>query len=189
MAVEPSNLIDPAHNYRRPFFNYGGASGLITTIAAGTSTAGHLYVLRNPSSSTKVFVSRVRVAFHPTVAFGTGQSVSFALFKLTGYSAAHTGGTAITPAKRITSEATASAAAARIATTGALTAGTQTIASQPLFRASAFGTTPHFSHEYRPRDDHPIVLEQNEGLLVRNEILMGASGVGIASIAVDGWER
>lgn len=189
MAVEPSNLIDPAANYRRPFFNYGGASGLITVIAAGTSTAGHIYALRNPSATVKAFISRVRVAFHPTVAFGAAQSVSFALFKMTAYTAAHTGGTAITPAKRITSEADASVAAARISTTGALTAGTHTIAAQPLLRAGAFGTTPAFNAVYEPKDNHPLVLEEDEGLLLRNEILMGASGVGVLSIAVDGWER
>lgn len=189
MAVEPSNLIDPNHNYRRPFFNYGGASGLITTIAAGTASAGHIYALRNPSSTTKLFISRVRLAFQATTAFGSAQAMILALFKLTVYSAAHTGGTAITPAKRITSEGTASVGTARISTTGALTAGTQTLAAQPLFRAGAFGTTPTFESVYEPRDDHPLVLEADEGLLVRNEVLMGASGVGVASIAVDGWER
>jgi hypothetical protein len=189
MAVEPSNLIDPKHNYNRPFFNYGGASGLITTVAAGSATAGHLYVLRNPSSTKKVFISRVRLAFHPTVAFGAAQAMVVALFKMTGYSAAHTGGTAITPAKRITSEADASVAAGRIGTTGALTAGTHTIAGQPLLRAGGFGTTPAFEGVYEPRDDHPLILEEEEGLLVRNEVLMGASGVGVLAVEIDGWER
>lgn len=173
-----------------PFFRYGGPSGLITVIAAGTASAGHLYALRNPSTSTKtVHLARLRLAFHPTVAFGAAQAVRFAAFKLTGYSAAHTGGTAITPAKRRSSLATASIATARIATTTELTAGTQTLAAQPAFSAGAWGTAPIFDSVYTPGDGLPELLEPGEGLLIRNEVLMGATGVGILVVEPEGWER
>lgn len=190
MALVQNTFIDKQRLLKAPFLAYGGASGLATVIAAGTSSAGHVYALRNPTGSAKkVYVSRVRLAFLPTVAFGAAQAVRLGLYKLSAYSAAHTGGTAITPAKRGIAELAASIATARIADNAALTAGTQTIAAQPRFVAGAFGTTPGFDAVYVPGDDLPLVLEPGEGLLVRNEVLMGASGVGVFAIEVEGWER
>jgi hypothetical protein len=189
MPVARSYFIDKKKTLKAPHITYGGVTGAITLIAAGTGSAGHLYALRNPSTTVVVHVSRVRFGFNATTAFGAAQAMAFALFKLTGYSAAHAGATAITPAKRRTSHADASIATARIADTGALTAGTHTLATQPLARAGAHSTLPYFEYVYTPRDDHPLVLETNEGLLLRNEVLMGASGVGVGFIEVDGWER
>ncbi len=189
MPATRSYFIDKKKNLKSNFYRYGGQSGLVTTIAAGTSSAGHVYALRNPSASKLLYIAAIRLQFIPTVAFGAAQAVSLAAYKLTGYSAAHTGATAITPAKRVTSEADASVATARIADTGALTAGTHTIAGQPLFRAGAHGTLPSFDALWKPEDDHVEVLAQNEGILIRNEILMGASGVGIIVVGIDGWER
>lgn len=191
MPATPSPFIDKHRLLKAPFYFYGGVSGLATVIAAGTATAGHVYVLRNPTASArKVHVSRFRLTVEPRTAFGAAQALAFALYKMTGYSAAHAGGTAITPAKRITSEADASVAAARIATTGELTAGTHVVAAQPITRfASTHSTLPLLDQNYVPRDDHPLVLEPGEGLLLRNETLMGASGVVILGVDCDGWER
>jgi hypothetical protein len=190
MPATRSYFIDKARTLKAPFFRYGGPTGLVTVIAAGTASAGHLYALRNPSTSTKtVHLSRLRLAFFPTVAFGAAQGVRFAALKLTGYSVAHTGGTAITPAKKLSSLATASIATARIATTAELTAGTQTIAAQPGFSVGAWGTAPTFDSVWTPHDGLPELLEPGEGLLIRNEILMGATGVGVLVVEPEGWER
>jgi hypothetical protein len=186
-----SHFIDKKKTASAAFFYYGGVTGLLTGVAAGDGTAGHVYVLRNPTASGKTIrIARLRVRFNPTTAFGAAQALALALFKLTGYSAAHTGGTAITPAKRVTSSTVAAVGAARIGTTGALTAGTQTLAAQPITRfGSSHSTLPLLDQEYAPRDDHAIVLEPGEGLLLRNEIAMGASGVGVLSVEPEGWER
>jgi len=194
MPATPSYFVDKKRLLRAPFFNYGGQSGLATVIAAGTSSAGHVYVLRNPSDSGKVVhIPRLRLAFIPTMAFGAAQAVQLAAYKLTAYSVAHTGGTAITPAKKRTGTTTpavaASVAAARISDTAALTAGTQTIAAQPFFSAGAHGTLPAFDAVWLAGDEHPQTLEPGEGLLIRNEILMGASGVGKFIVEPQGWER
>ena len=185
-----SYFIDKNRNLRSHFFRYGGRSGLATTIAAGTASAGHVYALRNPTGSGKrISLARLRLAFIPTTAFGAAQAVRLAAYKATGYSAAHTGATAITPAKKNTLNTTNSIATARIADTGALTAGTHTLNGQPFFEAGAHGTLPAFSEVYVPGDQHPEVLVPGEGIIVRNETLMGASGVGIIVVEAEGWER
>ena len=190
MTTPRSYFVDRGRNIKSGFFAYGGASGLVTVIAAGTSSAGHVYVLRNPTGSGKtVHLASLRLAFIPTTAFGAAQAVRLAVCKLTAYSAAHTGATAITPAKKVTSQALASIATARIADTGALTAGTHTIAAQPLLSVGAHGTLPAFDKVWTPGDEYPLVIEPGEGLLVRNEILMGASGVGVLVVEPEGWER
>jgi hypothetical protein len=190
MPATPSPFIDRHKTLKAGHFYYGAPTGLLTGVAAGTGSAGHVYALRNPSSAKKVFISRLRLVFTPTTAFGAAQALAFALFKLTGYSVAHSGGTAVTPLKRVTSQSAASVAAAQISGTGALTAGTQTLQATPITRfGSSHSTLPVLDAVYIPRDDHPIVLEANEGLLIRNEILMGASGVGILSVEPEGWEK
>jgi hypothetical protein len=190
MPATPSPFIDKKRLIGAAHFHYGSPTGLLTGVAAGTASAGHVYALRNPSSAKKLYISRVRLAFIPTTAFGAAQALSFALFKLTGYSAAHTGGNAVTPQKRLTSSSKATVATARIGDTGALTAGTHTLVATPIFRCgSSHATLPVMDAVYEPRDDHPIILEANEGLLVRNEILMGASGVGVLIVEPEGWER
>lgn len=191
MAAIISHFIDKRKLSRAAFFYYGGVTGLLTGVAAGDATNGHLYALRNASGSGKTIrISRVRVGFNPTTAFGAAQALALGLFKLSAYSAAHTGGTAITPAKRVGSQSAVAVGAARIATTGALTAGTQTLAAQPITRFGAsHSTLPLLDQVYVPRDDHAIVIEPGEGLLLRNEIAMGASGVGVLSVEVEGWER
>jgi hypothetical protein len=189
MPVARSYLIDKRKLLKAPMFHYSATSGLITVIAAGTSSAGHLCAIRNPSTTKALHLARIRISFIPTVAFGAAQALVLGVYKLTAYSAAHSGGTAVTPAKRRTSQSDASVATMQIATTSALVTGTQTIAGQPLFRVGAHSTLPVIDAVWTPEDTHPEVLEASEGLLIRNEILMGASGVGQLSVEIDGWER
>jgi hypothetical protein len=189
MPAQPSNFVDKQRLLKAPFFNYGGPSGAATVIAAGTSSAGHVYVLRNPSGSGRtIHIAKLRLAYLPGTAFGAAQALRLAAFKLSAYSAPHTGGSAITPAKR-RADMAASVGAARIADTGALTAGTQTLAAQPFFVAGAHGTVPAFDAKWEPGDELPVLIEPGEGLLVRNEVLMGASGVGVIVVEPEGWER
>jgi hypothetical protein len=190
MPTSRSYFIDKGRNVKSPFFSYGGRSGLLTGVAAGTSSAGHLYALRNPADSGKtIHLALIRLLFTPTTAFGAAQALRLALFKLTAYTVAHTGGTAITPAKRRTGQATASIATARIGDTGALTAGTHTLAAQPRLDVGAHSTLPVIEKLWTPGDGLPEIIEPGEGLLIRNETLMGASGVGYLSVEADGWER
>jgi hypothetical protein len=194
MAVTPSYVRDPNRIARDAFYSIVGVSGLLTTVAARTASAGHVFAARFASASKVFAVTRLRVYWQTIAGFTAAQEMALAAFKLTSYSAAHTGGTAITALAR-SPEFAASGLSARIGTTGALTAGTQTIGAQLLqgsFSELADSSLLYkgFIDEQREDPDHPIcVLENEEGILVSNEILMGAGGTGRLTVEIDGFER
>lgn len=174
-------LIDITGSYRGAW-----TTGAVTTIAAGTATAGHLFALRSGTAGKAARLRKLEVEFILTTAFGAAQEVGFDAYVARGYSEAHTGATAITIAtndcKLITDDPTA-LLAGRIADTGALTAGTHTLDAHPIARGSAWMSAVGAQLQPRQYDfsDHPyggIILQNNEGVVVRNTILMGASGVG-----------
>lgn len=194
MAVTPSYVRDLERIARNSFYSIVAVSGLLTTVAARTASAGHVFAARYVGTSTVFAVTRLRVYWQTITGFTAAQEVAFAAFKLTSYSAAHTGGSAVTALAR-SPEFAASGLSARIGSTGALTAGTQTIGAQLLqgsFSELADSALLHkgFIDEQREDRDHPIcVLEDDEGILVSNEILMGAAGTGRLTVEIDGFER
>jgi hypothetical protein len=172
-----------------------------TTIAAGTATAGHLFAFRWGSTTHAAKIQRVRVKRQVITGFTAAQELATALFRLTGYTASHTGGTAVTltaPAlKKDTGNTATRLTAAMISSGVALTAGTHTLDSQPiavdstseLAAAATVGKGFNLSTlEWDSVNNRELVLRQNEGLLVRNEILMGAGGVVRPIIEID-WEE
>jgi hypothetical protein len=193
-------LIDPGRMNNAAFYALCANSSTLTTIAAGTSSAGHLFAARyNPSgagANKKFHVTSLRFFWQTIAGFTSAQELAFSAYKLTGYSAAHTGGSAVTPLA-LSSAYGASQLTARMASNAELTAGTQTIGSQ-LARGSfselaALSTSMKgFIDEQLPvfSDRHPvIVLDANEGILVRNEILQGAGGTGRLTVTLAGYER
>src|SRR5918911_3408623 len=100
MGVFVSRLIDVRKLGKVSFFRTPAESGLITGVAAGTGSAGHLFCFRNPSASVNVFVTRVRFRWRTTVGFTAAQEMALQAFKVTAYSVDHSGGTAVTPLKR-----------------------------------------------------------------------------------------
>ena len=170
------------------------SSGLLTTVAAGTASAGHCAALRFVSATgLKFFVRRLRIHWETVAGFTAAQEVAFAAFKLSAYSAAHTGGGAATV--QPIGHAVASSLSARIGDTGALTAGTQTIGGQILrgcFSELAAAATLQkgFIDEVAENELMPIaVLSDAEGILIRNEVLMGAGGTGRLTVEIDGFEK
>jgi hypothetical protein len=154
-----------------------------------------LFAARFATSGSKLFhVTRLRLLWQTVAGFTSAQEVAFSAFKLTGYSAAHTGGTAITPLPLAPGYA-ASQLACRIGDTAALTAGTQTIGAQLLHGgfselAAAATVQKGFVDEETLASLHPItVLGNNEGILIRNEVLQGAGGTGRLTVELDGYER
>jgi len=153
----------------------------MTVVAAG----GPVFALRNIGSNL-LTVKRVSVGFVTTTAFTTAQALAYQLFFARGFTASDTGGTAIAITanqnKNRTSLATPTSLDCRIGSTGAITAGTRTLDTVALGIAggssTAVGTsmppTNLFSHD---AGDYPIVLAQNEGLVITNNIVMGVAGV------------
>jgi hypothetical protein len=171
-------------------YRTGAVSGLITGIAnAGDATHGHIWAARFASSvgtdlRQVAVIQRLRVRAFTITGYTAAQEVRLAVFKLTTFTALHTGGSAVTPDKKLTGQPNP-LVTARIASTGELTAGTQTIGTDPIAAAAyaelaAAATVAKGSIDiFLSTEDltqHPIVLQNNEGLLVRSEVVQGAPG-------------
>lgn len=176
------------------------SSGAVTTIAARTATAGHLFSFRwGDTTGFHAYVRSVTARFILTTAYGTAQETGCDLIMARSYTASHTGGTAIdvggtvtNTGKLLTHQPTSLLTSARVASTAELTAGTQTLDANALatlsdwsaaigatvpLAASGSGSRPGVLYDGLG-DKAPLVLAQDEGFVIRNLILMGATGVG-----------
>jgi hypothetical protein len=200
VAAPKFYLLDRDRLTNASFYILTASSGTLSGIAAGTTTAGHLFAARyNPSGAgaSKLFhVTWLRFVWQTIAGFTSAQEVALAAYKLTSYSAAHTGGNAATPLALAPGYGAAQLTA-RMASSAELTVGTQTIGSL-LARgnfaelAAAATVVKGFVDEQLPLidDPHPvIVLAANEGILVRNEVAMGAGGTGRLMVQIGGYER
>jgi hypothetical protein len=163
------------------WYGFGGASGAMTGVAA----AGPVFSMRNTGTNL-LMVRRVWVGFITTTAFTTAQGLAYGLLKATAFTVSDSGGTALYTAgqnKHRTSFTNISSAPdIRIGSTAALTAGTRTLETVPLGTAGGSSTavatsmpvTPLLSHD---PGDYPLILAQNEGFIITNDIAMGAAGV------------
>lgn len=178
-------------------------SGAVTTIAAGTSSAGHILALRQATAGEGSRIRKLSVQFLLTTAFGAAQKVGFDAYVVRAYSAAHTGGTALTLSGndgKTVADLPSETLVGRIANTGALTAGTQTFDDNPIASDSlwcgAIGASfasPR-CYDFTGSPQGGIVLLGGdgsttcEGLVIRNSTLMGATGVGEWRFTVE-WDR
>jgi hypothetical protein len=188
------------------FYSYRAATGEITAVVAGTSTLGHILALRN-AGLVALHVMRMRLSWNSTVDPSALQRVGFLINKLTGFTALHTGGTGpssptVTQRREGTTGSTggyaslATPVTSRVAGTDALTAGTQTIGDDlgramgiALIAAATVKKTA-FEREWVSPDKHPLfIIGKDEGILVRNEVLMANSLAGIVGFEFDCWAR
>lgn len=202
-------------------FRVCATSGLITAVAAGTATAGHLFAMRwnppqNPSLTRNLkwcAIQRIRAHWRTVAGFTAAQEVGLDLSVLRGYSGSHSGGTALTPFTTTNQQKRAGTAPSaginaggmfpsqmadmRIAGTGALTAGTHVFDPFPISQdgyaeLAAAATVPkgRFDVEFLNADQpaFPLVLAPNEGLCIRNTVLMGAGGAVRLTVEVDWFE-
>jgi hypothetical protein len=167
-------------SYRQEF-----ATGLTTGVAAGTATAGHILALRNATSGKHVRIRALEVECLLTTAFSSAQEVGFDAMVARSYTAAHTGATALTIAtndgKLLTDFPTA-ILTGRVADTGALTAGTHTFDANPVARGSVYCSAignqlTARRYDFTGTETKGIFLANNEGLVVRNSVAMGSTGV------------
>jgi hypothetical protein len=179
-------IVDVTASYRTTI-----SSGAVTTIAAGTASAGHIFAMRWVNANgIKMRLRALEVEFILTTAFTAAQEVGFDAFIARSYSAAATGATAITlganDAKLRTADPSSlfiGAGDIRVANTGAMTAGTQTLDGQPIVKGSfwagaigAQGNVRRYDFSTLPYGGYLFATQ--EGFIVRNTILMGATGVG-----------
>jgi hypothetical protein len=163
------------------WYSFGATSGLLTAVAA----AGPVFSLRNTGSNL-LMIRRVQVGFGVTTAFTAAQLLAYNLLFARSFTASDSGGTALYTAgmnkHRTGFTNITSAPDIRIATTAALTAGTRTLDTVPLGVAAGGATAVGvalspvllLSHD---AGDYPVILAQNEGLVITNGVAMGAAGV------------
>lgn len=193
---------------REPYIGANGAyrlseeTGLITTVAAGTASAGHIFALRYAHATKLMLITMFRARWVTISGFTAAQEVGLQLFRTTAYTVAHSGGTSITTTgeelrKRAT-HGNANNITANISTTGALTNGTHTIDTHKLASGSfaelaAGAAVPKGFFEIGfamndPAYSHPLVLSNNQGLILRNSILMQAGGTARVSVEMEWLE-
>jgi hypothetical protein len=158
-----------------------GSSGALTIVAAG----GAVFSFRN-IGTTPIMVRRVALGFGVTTAFTTAQALAYSLFKATGFSVSDSGQTALYTAgqnKHRTGMANVTVAPdCRISATAALTNGTRSVETAALGvtvgAAKALGDvlSPQSLFQ-QDTSNMPLILVQNEGLVITNDITMGAAGI------------
>ncbi len=180
-------------------YQYGGFTGILPAALGANS---EILQFRWTDATRFAIIQEVRLsAAVSTTFFAAGVPVQIDMVKSTGWSAAGTGGTAVSPAallKKRTSGMGSSLFASgdiRIATTAALGAGTKTleglslaaIAAAGPITASLDGTiVPPGTQLFKPDvadGDMPLVLAQNEGFSVRS-VAVPATGTWTASFVV-----
>jgi hypothetical protein len=178
-------------------FRASFTTGLITTIASG----GLLAAFRHTSAAYVSMIQRVKMRWITTTAFTVAQELQFGCYRASTYTADVSGGTVISVAnprlKKFSGLAASQVADFRVATTVALTVGTHTLDTIPMVnlmgwsQASATepnsfettaeataGTTQLFAVQFSS-------VTSSEGWLIRNDVLMGAAGVGRLLVEVD----
>lgn len=162
---------------------YSIYTGSLSTVAAATGTAGHIGALRNPSTSVAVRLRRLEMEYQLSTAFGAAQEVAAGASILRSYTAGHTGGNAITmTGGRAKASQPATVLTGRISDTAALTAGTHTFDANWLCRTTNTSNAVASGLAKREFDfkDWPlggVILGQDEGIVLFNIVLMGATGV------------
>lgn len=188
-------------------YKVAAISGLTTILAAGTTTAGHVFCMRNPHATASAVLRYLNVNFVTTVGFGAIQAMAYDVIMGRTSSVVYTGGTAIDMGSTLTTPKIRANAPTsifgvvnnvRIASTTALVAGTQTLDAMPLNQKGGIGaTTIAASFDallWDSRDSgaaqvrSPLTIGPSEVMVVRNVYVMGATGVGIITVTAE-WDE
>ena len=154
-------------------------------IAATLATVSPLFSFRWGDTTRLGIPDFISVGVSVNTVITTSVSMPIELFVARSFTASDTGGTTVTLTgnnnKYRTSFATSLVTDARIATTGTLTAGTRTLDSQaaamiPCVTGTAIGVPLAMTTIYSRSSLFPIVLAQDEGLIIRNQAAGPATG-------------
>jgi hypothetical protein len=181
-------------------------------IAARTTTAGFIFTMRFDPTDTnkKALIRYVGVRMVTTTAFPTPQEIGCDLIVARSYTVDCTDGTAVDVGSTLTGSGKLLSGFAlsgfagdsgnvRVAGANAITAGTHTLDAQPLGVVSGWtggvgdavdGGPGQYATLFDARSEwrHPLVLGNDEGIVIRNLILMGATGVVRADFRVE-WDE
>lgn len=178
-------------------YQLSAATGAITTLAANGAVFSFRWA---PGTGQLAVIKRVSIGFNCTTGFTAGQSMGFGMYVARSFTASDTVGTAITPIvgnnqKNRTTQMTSMVTDCRISAAAVLTAGTRSLDTQALGSTQFYAPTtttgtllPSTNLISYNLDDYPLVLQNNEGFVITNLVLMGAGGVGTAYINVEWFE-
>lgn len=193
------------------FLGAYGLSVVTGTLAAALAASAVLFSARwGDATKIGVIISH-RCRFLPLTPFTAAtltDHTSFDTFVGRSFSAAHTGGTALTLTgssfKRRNSFQSTSFSDLRIATTAALAGGTVTLDPHPIAQSLRKGNRVNpaaateevimpqldgLNADFNVADgDHPVVLVANEGIVVRNRTVWPAAGTGILLVEMNWLE-
>lgn len=176
------------------------------TIAAALAANAVVFSFRWGDSTRLAVVTRLFLRFQALTLFTPATLVDFGFDAYVGrsFSASHTGGTAAvitgdSMKKRQSTMGTTLLTDARISSTAALAGGTVTADGNAF--AASLGDPQRVNpaaatEEQRVNDptldwtaqvdigEHPLVLKQNEGILLRNRAVWPAAGTGIVQVEI-----
>jgi hypothetical protein len=187
-------------------FRLSARSGILT--GAGIIADAPLFSLRWSSAQFQLVLLYLEAYLLPTVVFTAAQELGVEGILASGFTAPDSAGTAILPGVANRTRRTmgiSQVADMRIGSVTLLTAGTRTLDANGFIAGSgvanvvnpAAGTAyvnpsggePPFGFRYQPRvadGEHPIVLAQNEGLIIRNKVAFPAAGAATLIVNL-GW--
>jgi hypothetical protein len=161
----------------------GARSGLLTGLTANAP----ILSLRNLSANLLI-IRRVGFGFVTTTAFTAARLVDAALYFARSFTASDAGGNTITltgdQANHRTSLAAPTSINLRISDTAALTPGTRTLDTVALARTGKWSAVEGDGINVTPDNlvkhasgSYPLVLAQNEGLVLQSTEAFGAAGI------------
>src|SRR5258706_9636035 len=188
-----------------------GLSVVTGTLAAALAASAVVYSARWGDATKIAVITSLRarlLPLTPWTAATLSDSSSFDCFLGRTFTASHTGGTALTLTgssfKRRNSFSSTAFTDLRIATTAALGGGTITLDAHPfcasLRKANRVNSAAATEEVIVPQidgldinfntvnGDHPIILVQNEGVVIRNRTVWPAAGTGILLVEMN-WNE
>lgn len=177
--AQPVRIV-PGHS--QGYFAVAQKSDLLTGLGANAT----VLTVRS-TSALPLAIAKVSVGFVTTTAFGTAQTVDFWLYVARGFTAADSAGALLTlntnDQKLNTYSAAINSTTIRLAQTAEITAGTRTLDANPVgivggWSGAAGTTIPMTTIFDATSGKLPIVIGNQEGIVIRSSTAFGASGVG-----------
>lgn len=178
-------------------FRIAAKSGAIT--GTGVVAGGPLFSVRwsGGNNTGGYFVlTKLRAVLDVTTIFTAAQEIGIDAVRATAFNAGDSAGTALTPTgpenKMRSAYAGSATAGIRIAAATVLTAGTRTLDTNPFAISNAVGerivnvaagtgylpAPPQAVLDFTPGPyEYPLVLQPNEGFVIRNVVAFPAAGV------------
>jgi len=183
------------------YYQLGAVTGNLTNTTVVAN--GPLFSMRwAPANGKIAMIRRVVVNFVQTVGWTAAAAQPIGLYVARSWTVSDTGGTAVTVSGNTNKMRTANDPSyfaapsdVRVAGTATFTAGTRTLDAQPLYVALLAASQVAAASASYPQQtivlhdvntgDHPIILDNNEGIVVNNLTVWPAAANGLMSFNVE----